>query len=397
MSTKKTRHGKHGKDTSIVHSASRPEENYGILNPPVYHASTIVYPTLAAMEAAAETPLQGVYYGRHGTPTSFALEEAVAELEGGEAAIALPSGLAAISVAMFGLLKAGDHALVADSVYDPTRKLCDHYLARFGVETTYYDPLIGAGISELIRPETKLVFTEAPGSLTFEMQDIPAIAKSAHDRDVLVLMDNTWSGGLYFQPFEHGVDVSIQAATKYIGGHADVMLGMITTRADLRARIKTAAVRMGYSAAPDDAYLGLRGLRTLSVRLARHHESGLALARWFEARAEVASVLHPALPSFPGHDIWRRDFTGASGLFGVVLKDYSKGQLAAMLDGMEIFAMGYSWGGYESLMIPTYPETARSVTEWKAPGPCLRIHAGLEDVEDLIADLEKGFERLATE
>ncbi len=382
------------KDTSIVHSASAPEDNHGLLNPPVYHASTVIYPTMEAMETATKNPLDGVYYGRYGTPTSFAFEDAVAELEGGDCAIALPSGLAAIAVTLFALLEAGDHILVADCVYDPTRKLCDTFLARLGVESSYYDPMIGAEIANLMRPETKLVFTESPGSLTFEVQDIPAITKAAHEGGALVALDNTWSAGLYFQPFAHGVDISIQAATKYIGGHADAMLGVITTREELKKTLKISAVRMGYCAGPDDAYLGLRGLRTLSVRLARHQETGLALANWFAARPEVASVLHPGLESFPGHDIWRRDFTGASGLFGVVLNDFPKSSVAAMLDGMEYFSMGYSWGGYESLMIPTYPETARSATKWQAPGPCLRVHGGLEDVGDLTQDMEKGFRRL---
>ena len=382
------------KDTIITTAGRRPEDNYGIVNPPVYHASTVTFPTVAALEAAQERPLDVVRYGRFGTPTTFALEEAVAALEGGYRSVSLPSGLAAVSVSLLAFLNAGDHLLMVDSVYHPTRKLCDGMLAGFGVETTYYDPMIGAGIAELMRPETKVVFVESPGSLTFEVQDVPAIAAAAQARGAIVVMDNTWSGGYYFSPFEHGVDVSVQAATKYIVGHSDAMLGMVTTIEELAAKIKLTANGLGYCAGPDDCYLGLRGLRTMSTRLPRHQETALTLARWLEQRPEVVRVFHPAFPTCPGHDLWKRDFTGSSGLFGLVLEEYRKEAVVAMLDGMELFAMGYSWGGYESLMIPTYPGLVRSTTAWPFKGPSLRIHAGLEDVEDLIADLEKGLARL---
>src|SRR3546814_820552 len=283
---------------------------------------------------------------------------------------------------------------MVDSVYGPVRKFCDTLLARFGVETTYYPPEIGAEIAALIRRNTRIVYLESPGSLTFEIQDVPAISAAAHAAAAVVVMDNTWATPLFFKPFDHGVDISLHAATKYIGGHSDLMLGLVVSKEAHFRALKGTAHGLGFAAAPDDCYLALRGLRTLSVRLARHQETGLALARWLQARPEVAAVLHPALPGAPGHDIWRRDFTGASGLFGIALHPASKAAVAAMVDGMELFAMGFSWGGYESLILPVHPETSRSATRWGAPGPVLRIHAGLEDPADLIADLTRGFERL---
>jgi cystathionine beta-lyase len=381
------------KDTLLINVGRRPEENFGLVNPPVYHGSTVVFPTLAALEASNAAPFEGVHYGRTGTPTTFAFEEAVAALEGGERTIALPSGLAAIACALLAFLEAGDHALVTDSVYFPTRRLLGGALKRFGVETTYYDPLTGGGIAALIRPNTKIVFVESPGSLTFEVQDVPAIAEAAHARGVTVVMDNTWSAGLYFQPFAKGVDVSIQAATKFIVGHSDAMLGTVTVPARLYERMRGTANGFGYCAGPDDCYLGLRGLRSLSPRLARHQENGLKLADWLNGRPEVEAVLHPALPGCPGHDLWKRDFTGACGLFGVVLRPAAKSAVAAFLDGLELFALGYSWGGYESLIIPTEPAKLRTVTPWTHAGPSIRIHAGLEDADDLIADLKGGLAR----
>jgi len=384
------------KDTLLAHAGRDPEANYGIINPPVYHASTVVFPTLAALEESEKDPFTGVTYGRFGTPTTFALEEAVAALEGGYRAIAVPSGLAAVVASLIAFAGAGDHVLVADNVYAPTRlRACDLILARMGVEITYYDPLVGADIARLMRDNTRVVFLESPGSLTFELQDVPAIAAAAKARGAVVVMDNTWATPLYFKPLAHGVDISIQAATKYIVGHADAMLGVITTTEEHFETVKRTAHALGHAAAPDDCYLALRGLRTLAVRLARHQETGLALARWLEGRPEVARVLHPALPDDPGHSLWKRDFTGACGLFSIVLKDFPKSAVAAMLDGLELFAMGFSWGGYESLILLVYPETVRSAVPWTASGPTLRLHAGLEDVQDLIADLERGLERLA--
>jgi cystathionine beta-lyase len=380
-------------DATLVTVAGRdPERQHGVVNPPVYHASTILFPSVAALEAAK--PRQGTYYGRYGTPTTAALEEAVAELEGGDKAIVVGSGKTAINAMLLALLRAGDHLLVVDTVYGPTRAFCTGTLARFGIETTFYDPLIGTGIAELIRPETRLVFTESPGSLTFEMQDIPAIAEAAHASGCLVAMDNTWASPLFCKPFRLGVDISVQAATKYIGGHSDLMMGVVTCTAAVYDRVWRGMLEIATVSAPDDCYLALRGLRTLAARLERHQRSALVVAEWLAARPEVARVLYPALPSDPGHALWKRDFIGASGLFGFILEPCSKQAVAAMLDGMELFGMGYSWGGYESLLIPTRPDTHRTATPWREKGPALRIHVGLEEPADLIADLEAGFARL---
>ncbi|MDA8231043.1 MAG: cystathionine beta-lyase [Magnetospirillum sp.] len=382
------------KESRILHAGRHPELFHGAVNPPVYHASTILHPSVAAMEASGRTPFDGVRYGRYGTPTTFAFEEAMAEVEGGGRCVATSSGLAAITGALAAFLGAGDHALIADSVYFPTRKFCDSVLARFGVEITYYDPRIGAGIAGLMRPNTRVVFVESPGSLTFEVQDVPAIAEAAHRAGAVVLMDNTW-GVLNFQPFRHGVDVSIQACTKYVVGHADAMLGAITAREDLWHGIKTAIATWGHSPGAEELYLGLRGLRTLAVRLRRHAESALRLAQWLEERPEVARVLYPPLPTDPGHTLWARDFTGACGLFGVILKPAPKAAVDAMLDGYRHFKLGFSWGGFESLVIPTSGNAiVRTACAWQPEGPSLRFHAGLEDADDLLEDLEAGFERL---
>ena len=383
------------KDTRLTHAGLDPYANHGVVNPPVYHASTIVFPTVEALEHADRTPFEGTRYGRRGTPTTFALERAVAVLEGGYRSVAVPSGLSAITTALMAFLKSGDHLLMVDTTYQPTRRFCDTVLKGFGVETTYYDPM--ADIGPLLRPATKVVFMESPGSLTFEVQDVPAAAAAARAAGAVSIIDNTWSAGLYFQPFEHGVDISVQAATKYIVGHSDVMLGLITASEDTFVCVKRAASLLGASAGPDDCYLALRGLRTMSVRLARHQETALTIAKWLERRPEVARVLHPALPGCPGHEVWKRDFTGSNGLLSVVLEDYPKEAVTAMLDGMELFAMGYSWGGYESLIIPFDPAATRSATCRTGGDPCLRLHCGLEDAADLIEDLEKGFERLNAE
>ena len=376
--------------TRVTILGRAPQDNHGIINPPVYHASTILYPTLEVLESRR----QKYTYGRRGTPTIEALEEAVAGLEGGFGTRLTPSGLAAISSAILSFVRAGDHILVTDSVYQPTRHFCDTLLVNLGVETEYYDPLIGGAIGDLIRDNTRLVFTESPGSQTFEMQDIPAICAAAHERDVLVFMDNTWASPLYFKPFGHGVDVSIQAATKYIVGHSDVMMGTITTSESCWKQLYDGHNTLGLAAGPDDIYLALRGLRTMEVRLERHMKSGLEMARWLAARPEVKRVIHPARPDHPGHDLWRRDFLGASGLFGLILHPCPKAALAAFLDGLEHFGMGYSWGGFESLIIPFDPRQYRTATQWDEPGQALRIHVGLENTDDLKADLEAGFARL---
>lgn len=380
-------------ETRVTTLGRAPEQHHGIVNPPVYHASTILFPSLAALDAP-RTP-DGYYYGRQGTPTTRALAEAVAGIEGGDATFVVASGKAAITTVLMGLTRAGDHILVTDSAYQPTRLFASGVLARFGVETTYFDPAIGAGIADLIRPNTRLVFTESPGSLTFEVQDIPAITAAARAKAVPVVMDNTWSGGLYFKAFAHGVDISIQAATKYIVGHSDVMMGTITTTAALRDPIQAAFNDLAGAPGPDDCYLALRGLRTMATRLARHDASGRELALWLQARPEVQAVFHPGLPGCPGHELWRRDFSGSSGLFGFLLQPVTRTALAAMLDHLELFGMGYSWGGYESLLIPTDPRRIRTARPWPHEGQLMRIHVGLEHPEDLINDLEAGFARLA--
>jgi cysteine-S-conjugate beta-lyase len=376
--------------TDVVHGGRDPFAHHGFVNTPVYRGSTVLFRTLDSFERRD----QRYTYGRRGTPTSEALEGAIAQLEGGARTWLAPSGAAAITTALLSFTKAGDHILVADTVYLPTRKICDGPLKRFGVETTYYDPTVGAGIARLMRPNTALVYTESPGSLTFEVQDIPAIAAAAHAGGALVAMDNTWASPLYFKPFGYGVDISIQAGTKYIVGHADGMLGAITVAEPLASKLVAEAGGLGICAGTEEMYLGLRGVRTLDVRLERHWRSSVEIARWLEGRPEVQRVLHPALPSHPQHALWKRDFLGASGLFSVVLRPCAKPALAAMIEGLELFGIGASWGGYESLVLPFDAAKARSATAWAPAGPTLRLHIGLEDVADLKADLEAGFARL---
>ncbi|HET9903413.1 MAG TPA: cystathionine beta-lyase [Xanthobacteraceae bacterium] len=380
-------------ETRLVTGGRDPFSHHGFVNPPVYHGSTVLYPRAADMVAH-----RGRYvYGRRGTPTSEALENALREIEGPACAgVALmPSGLSAIASALMAVLKAGDHVLVTDNVYRPARNFCNSVLSRFGVETTYFDPLIGGDITALFRPNTRAVFLESPGSQSFEMQDVPTIAEAARRKGAVVLMDNTWATPFYFRALEKGVDLSIQAGTKYIVGHSDVMLGTVSANAALLPRLKQYVTAAGLCVGPDDIYLALRGLRTMGVRLRRHQESGLAVARWLQQRPEVLRVMHPALPDDPGHAIWRRDYTGASGLFSIVLKPVPQEAVFAFLDSLSLFGMGASWGGYESLVIYFDCKEYRTATAWNPGGPCLRFHIGLEDVDDLIADLEHGFAALA--
>jgi cystathionine beta-lyase len=384
-------------DTKAVHAGRHPESFEGAVNPPVFHASTILAGSLAEWEQkkadrAMDAP--GTYYGRLGTPTTRALEEALATLEGGHRTVLLPSGLAACAVALLAFTEHGAHVLVPDSVYGPTRNFATRLLKRFGVEATFYDPLVGAGIVELLRPNTKVIYLESPGSLTFEVQDVRAICEIARRRGIATMMDNTWATPLYFKPLAHGVDLSIQAATKYVVGHSDAMLGVVTVTKEAWPKLRSAYFELGQCAGPDDVYLAQRGLRTMAVRLKRHWQTGVRLAEWIAAQPEVERVLHPALPADPGHALWKRDFAGASGLFGVQLKQVQRTAFAALVDGLELFGLGASWGGYESLIMPTHPEELRSATKWRYPGPCFRIHAGLEDPDDLLADLTAGFARL---
>lgn len=384
-------------ETRLVHAGRNPQRDGGIVNPPVSRASTVLYPTLAAFAARGDgdARYRGVRYGAYGTANTLALADAVTELEGGAGAVVTSTGLSAVTLALTALVGQGAHVLVTDSAYGPTRAFCDQVLTRFGVETTYYDPLIGAGIAGLIRPNTRVVFTESPGSLTFEVQDVPAIAEAAHRHGALVLLDNTWAAGLFFKPFDHGVDVSIQAATKYIAGHSDAVIGAITARTEeLFRRIKDTAMAFGDIAAPDTSYLALRGLRSMAARLRQQQAASLQIAAWLRDRPEVKRVLYPALPGDPGHAIWKRDFTGACSLFSIVLHTGDETAVARMVDAYRYFKIGASWGGFESLVIPVYPAQLRTGVPWTDPGFVLHYHVGLEAPEDLIADLEEGFERL---
>jgi cysteine-S-conjugate beta-lyase len=376
-------------ETTLVTAGRDTKAQKGFVNPPVVHGSTVLYPTADDLHAH-----RGEFqYGRHGTPTTRALQDALMALEGPQCAgVGLaPSGLSAITTTLLAVLQAGDHLLVCDNAYRPSRNFCNGLLARYGVETTYFDPLIGAGIAELFRPNTKAVLVEAPGSQSFEMPDIPGIAAVAHARGALVIDDNTWATALYHRSLDQGVDISMQAATKYVGGHSDIMFGTISANAKTWPMISEAIRLLGVCAGPDDVFLALRGLRTLAVRLAQHHRSALEIARWLATRPEVLRVLHPALESDPGHAIWKRDFTGASGLFSIVLKPAPQKAVDALLNAVKLFGMGYSWGGFESLIIPFDCAPYRTATRWAPGGPALRLHIGLENVDDLKADLERGF------
>ncbi|MEL6789421.1 MAG: cystathionine beta-lyase [Pseudomonadota bacterium] len=374
--------------TKLIVSGRPHAKGQHAVNMPVERASTILFPTYDDyLEGMAQ-----IAYGRLGTSTHRALEEAINVLEGGYETRLAPSGLQACTAAITAFVKAGDHVLITDSVYDPTRKFCDRFLKRFGVSVTYYDPMIGADIEDLVEENTKVIYCEAPGSLTFEVQDIPALAKVARNHGAKLIVDNTWSAGVYFKPLEHRAHVSIQAVTKYIVGHSDCLVGSITSCDEETAqKVFYALLALGTNVSADDAWIALRGIRTLSARLEQHQASGLRLARWLAKRPEVETVLHPALKSCPGHAIWKRDFTGATGLFSVVMKPLSEKAIRAFFNTLRLFGMGFSWGGFESLCIHSDPRKNRTATAWSADGPVFRFHAGLEDSDDLIADLERGF------
>ena len=387
--TDTTKSGLHSR-TRLVHAGRKTDEQFGFINTPVYRGSTVLVPTVAEL-----TAYNGRFtYGTKGTPTTQALEEAWTELCGAAGTVLAPSGLAAISLALVAMVKAGDHILVTDSVYRPARVFCEGVLKRMGIETQYYDPAIGSGIAALLRPNTSVVFVEAPGSQSLEIQDVPAIAAAAHARGACVIMDNTWATPLFFSPHVHGVDLAVEAGTKYLSGHSDLLLGLVSANAEYWPRLRATFDAFAMCAGPEDVFLALRGLRTMELRLREAERQGLAMALWLLARPEVKDVRHPALPSFTGHDIWKRDFTGSSGLFSVILHPAPAARVAAMLDGLELFGMGYSWGGFESLVIPFDCSSYRTVTRWAPGGPALRFQIGLEDVADLQADLDKGFARL---
>ncbi|HHZ10894.1 MAG TPA: cystathionine beta-lyase [Rhizobiales bacterium] len=374
-----------GINTRLAHSGHDPHAYFGFVNPPVVHASTVLFPDAATM--AGRT--QKYTYGTRGTPTTDALCAAIDELEGSAGTILVPSGLAAVTIPLLAFLSAGDHVLIVDSVYAPTRNFANTMLKRLGVEVDYYDPHAGSGIAALMKPNTKVVFTESPGSNTFEMQDIPAIAAAAHAGGAVVMMDNTWATPLYFKALDFGVDVSIHAATKYPAGHSDVLLGTVSANAACWARLHETFLTMGCCAAPDDVYQVLRGLRTMGVRLEHHRRSALEIAQWLETKPGVARVLHPALESHPGHALWRRDFNGSSGIFSIVLDGGGQKEAHAFLDALEIFGLGYSWGGYESLAVPVFLGD-RTIAKGPQEGPVIRLQIGLEDVADLKADIERG-------
>lgn len=382
------------KDTLLTHVGRNPAQTQGTVNMPVFRTSTVVFPNLESYEKRDPDDYKSMRYGVHGTPTTWAFEDAVARMEGGYQAVAVPSGLAAITAALSAFVKQGDHLLVTDSAYAPTRIFCDRQLRANGIEVEYYDPLLGAGISQLIKANTKAVFCEAPGSLTFEMQDIPAIAAAAHARGIPVIADTTWGTPYFFRSFECGVDVSIHAATKYIVGHSDVLMGVIVTNEKYWLPVRHTIADFGYCVSPDDCYLALRGFRTIGVRMKQQMANALAVARWLQARPEVQRVLYPALEDDPGYAIWKRDFEGAASLFGIVLHSTPREKVAAFVNALKLFGIGSSWGGYESLVTAPHPENVRTATQWNPGGPTVRLHIGLEDPADLIADLEQALTRL---
>ncbi|CAE6847980.1 Cystathionine beta-lyase MetC [Paraburkholderia aspalathi] len=387
----------HQDDTLVIHAGRHPERFNGVVNTPVIRGSTILSSTLEEWQSkkkAQRSGVVGTYYGRFGTPTTHALQEAIAELEGGYRSLVYPSGLAACSGALLSFVSTGDHVLMTDSAYSPTRSFAIRLLKRMGVETTFYSPSAGESIDALIRPNTKVLYVESPGSETLEMQDVPTLARIGHAHGLTVIADNTWGTPLYFKAFEHGVDVSIQAATKYIVGHSDAMLGVVTCNEASWPQLKQTTQDLGYTAGPDDIYLALRGLRTMAVRLKQHFASGVRVAEWLSSRPEVDTVLHPALPSHPGHTLWKRDYLGACGLFSIVLKPAPVAATTAFIDSLQLFGLGASWGGYESLIVPFNPDGEREVAPWPYTGQAYRLHVGLEDIDDLIGDLTLAFDAM---
>jgi cysteine-S-conjugate beta-lyase len=377
--------------TEVVLAGRNPAEQHGFVNTPIYRGSTIIAPTVEQFLSKSAR----FVYGRRGTPTTEALANAITTLEGGAGTALTSSGLSAITAALLSVTRAGDHVLVSDGVYGPNRHFCDTQLVKSGVEVQYYDPLVGGAIGEQFRKNTRAVFLESPSSLSFEVQDVPAIVTAAKARQMITLIDNTWATPIYFRPHDHGIDISIQAGTKYLGGHADANLGTISATEALWPQVHGTVGTLGINPGPEDVFLMLRGLRTLAVRLERHMESGLKVARWLAGRPEVLRVLHPGLESHPQHAIWKRDFQGACGLFSVILKPRPPSTVNAFIEALELFGIGASWGGFESLIIPFDCTKVRTATTWNPGGPGVRLHVGLEDPDDLIADLEKGLKRLA--
>jgi cystathionine beta-lyase len=387
--TKETRRKKRRR-TRLVQAGRQPFDQHGFINTPVYRGSTVLFPSAEELYAYR----QPYTYGTKGTPTTRALEDAWSELAGASDTVLAPSGLAAIALALMTAAKAGDHILVVDSVYRPARNFCEGMLKRFGVETQYYDPRIGAGISDLLRPNTSAIFVESPGSQSLEVQDLPAIARAAHAKGVCVIADNTWATPLFFPAHEKGADLVCEAGTKYLSGHSDLLLGLVSANREWARQLRASFDAFAMCAGPDEVFLALRGMRTLELRLREQERAALDIARWLERRQEVSRVLHPALPSHSDHALWKRDFSGSSGLFSIVLRPFSEKSVAEMLNGLELFGLGYSFGGFESLVIPFDCRSYRTATNWKPEGPALRLSIGLEDVDDLKEDLDQGFARL---
>ncbi|WP_047690938.1 cystathionine beta-lyase [Vibrio sp. ZOR0018] len=390
-----------GKKTLLVNAGRSKKWTNGVVNPPIQRASTVVFDSVAEKNhATVNRANKTLFYGRRGTHTHFAFQEAMVEIEGGVGCALFPCGAAAIANSILSFVQTGDHILMVDTCYEPTRDFCEKIMKKMGIETTYYPPTIGEGIRALIQPNTKVLFTESPGSITMEVQDIPTLARVAHEHDIIVMLDNTWAAGVNFSPFEHGVDISIQAATKYIVGHSDVMLGTAIANEKCWDQLREQSYLMGQCVSPDDAYLGLRGLRTLDVRLRQHAQNSLAIAHWLADQPEVDHVRHPALETCPGHEFYQRDFTGGNGLFSFVLKSSDTKATTALLDGMQHFSMGFSWGGFESLILANEPKSfdnLRTVAHPHFAGTLIRVHIGLEDVDDLIADLKAGLERYSAQ
>lgn len=384
----------HHIDTQLLHFGTANEHYGGIVNLPPHRGSTILFPTLEAFEQADAGKCPFPPYGRYGTPSTLSLEEAFAKMTGGDQAIALASGMAAIAVSIFAFVGSGDHLLMVDTAYGPTRRLCDQQLAKLGVEVTYYDPTIGAGIADLMQDNTKLVYCESPGSLTFEMQDIPAISQVAHAKGAVVVADCTWATPLYFDAFAHGVDVIMHSATKYMSGHSDLVMGALSCKEEHHKALLHAYRNYGASPSADNCYLALRGLKTMKIRIEKQQENTMHIIEWLQGQPEVERILYPQLPDDPGHALFKRDMTGGASLFGVLLKDGPHDKLSAMINGLELFGLGYSWGGFESLVITFDANRCRSATRWNHEGHNLRFHIGLEHPEDLIKDLDAGFKRL---